>query len=106
MRLLGNRLGLLERPRARLWACVAVCVITVGVVATSANASGSSSSWYKVDTHQHSAFSGDAKAEMGIDAQLAQNSGDNAVFLTDHDRGTGFQINWANGNYQSFIDPA
>ena len=106
MRLLGNRLGLLERPRARLWACVAVCVITVGVVGTSATASGSSSSWYKVDTHQHSAFSGDAKADMGIDAQLAQNYGYNAVFLTDHDRGTGFQINWANGNYQSFIDPA
>ena len=58
-----------------------------------------------VDTHLHSAFSGDAKADIGIDAQVAQSLHYNAIFLTDHDRGTGFQINFANGNYQAFTDP-
>jgi len=104
MRLPDNRPALQGRHRARLWACVAVCVSIVAVAGTGASASGGSS-WWKVDTHEHSAYSGDAKADIGVDAQLAKFYGYNAVFLTDHDRGTGFQINGANGNYQAFINP-
>lgn len=95
----------LPEPRARLLACAIVCVSLVAAVGTVAPATGAASSWWKVDTHQHSAYSGDAKADLGLDAQLAQHYGYNAVFLTDHDRGTGFQINYANGNYQSFTNP-
>lgn len=105
MRLLDNQSALQERHRARLWVCLAVCVSIVGVLGTAASASGPSSSWWMVDTHEHSAFSGDAKADIGVDAQVAQSLGYSAVFLTDHDRGTGFQINGANGNYQAFVDP-
>src|SRR4051812_9098574 len=85
--------------------CAVVCASLVAAVGSSASATAAGSSWWKVDTHQHSAYSGDAKADIGIDAQLAKNYGYNAVFLTDHHRGTGFQIRGANGNYQAFINP-
>ena len=54
--------------------------------------------WWKVDLHEHSAFSGDARADIGVDAAKAKLQNYNAVFLTDHDRGSGFQIAGDNGN--------
>src|SRR3954447_12401368 len=60
-----------------------------------------SGTWYKVDLHQHSSFSGDARADPGIDATLAKQNGYNAVMLTDHDRAASFQIQGANGDYLS-----
>ncbi len=60
--------------------------------------------WWKVDLHEHSAFSGDAKADLGIDAAMAKAANYNAVFLTDHDRMSGFEISGTNGNYLSYRD--
>ena len=91
--------------RTRLWTCLFAGLCVIALAAGSGATAAGGSSWWKVDTHEHSAFSGDAKADIWIDAQLAQQYGYNAVFLTDHDRGTGFQINGANGNYQAFTDP-
>ena len=65
---------------------------------------GSGPLWWMVDTHEHSAFSGDARADIGLDASLDQSLGYNAVFLTDHDRGSSFQIQGSNGNYLSYSD--
>ena len=60
--------------------------------------------WYLVDTHRHSAFSGDARADIGINAAVDKANNYNAVFLTDHDRMSSFQIQGANGNYLSYTD--
>ena len=60
--------------------------------------------WWKVDTHEHSSFSGDAPADLGVTTAKARAAGYNAVFLTDHDRAESFQIQGANGNYTSFTD--
>jgi hypothetical protein len=60
--------------------------------------------WWKADTHQHSAFSGDAPADLGIDAALDKSLNYNAVFVTDHDRLNSFSIEDANGNYLDYHD--
>jgi hypothetical protein len=60
--------------------------------------------WWKVDTHQHSAFSGDARADLGVDAAIDKGLGYNAVFVTDHDRMNSFSIEGANGNYLDYHD--
>src|SRR3954462_13680340 len=65
--------------------------------ATTSHAAGGPT-WWKVDLHEHSAFSGDARADIGVDAAKAKLQNYNAVFLTDHDRGSGFQISGDNGN--------
>src|SRR3954469_270398 len=65
--------------------------------ATTSHAAGGPT-WWKVDLHEHSAFSGDARADIGVDAAKAKAANYNAIFLTDHDRGSGFQIVGDNGN--------
>ena len=72
--------------------------LTAGLPASAA-ASSTSPTWWKVDTHQHSSISGDARADLGVISAKAQAAGYNAVFLTDHDRAASFQIQGANGNY-------
>src|SRR3954466_3739213 len=67
-------------------------------------ASVATPTWWKVDTHEHSSFSGDAPADLGVTTAKARAAGYNAVFLTDHDRAESFQIQGANGNYTSFTD--
>ena len=79
-------------------------VLVIGAGSGSSAASGSAWSWWMVDTHEHSAFSGDARADIGVDAALDKSLKYNAVFLTDHDRASSFQIQGANGNYLSFSD--
>lgn len=81
-------------------------VASMGVFALSPVASAGTPpagpTWWKVDTHEHSSFSGDARADPGIVAANAKAQGLDAVFLTDHDRQASFQIQGANGNILTF----
>ena len=77
--------------------CWRQCLVAVQSGATTSHAA-SGPTWWKVDLHEHSAFSGDARADIGVDAAKAKLQNYNAVFLTDHDRGSGFQISGDNGN--------
>ena len=78
-------------------AALAACLVAVQSGATTSHAA-SGPTWWKVDLHEHTAFSGDARADIGVDAAKAKLQNYNAVFLTDHDRGSGFQISGDNGN--------
>src|SRR5215207_3315966 len=60
--------------------------------------------WYQVDTHVHSSVSADAFVDIGIHSQLAIESGYDAIFLTDHNGGSSFQINNMTANYMAFED--
>lgn len=60
--------------------------------------------WYKVDTHVHSAVSADAFVDMGIHSQKAIENGYDAIFLTDHNGGSSFQINNMTANHMTFDD--
>ena len=95
--------------RARLKALgiagvVAVCACMLLGGATGAAALTGAPTFWKVDLHQHSAFSGDARADIKLDATIDQTKGYNAVFLTDHDRLSSFQIAGANGNFLSYSE--
>ncbi|MGN6799153.1 MAG: CBM96 family carbohydrate-binding protein [Gaiellaceae bacterium] len=78
-------------------AALAAGLVAVQSGATTSHAAGGPT-WWKVDLHEHSAFSGDARADIGVDAAKAKLQNYNAVFVTDHDRGSGFQIAGDNGN--------
>jgi hypothetical protein len=60
--------------------------------------------WYKVDPHVHSAVSADAFVDIGIHSQLAIENGYDAIFLTDHNGGSSFQINNLTANHMAFED--
>jgi len=94
--------------RSRTKAAAGLLAATVSLAVLLAGAGGAAAvtgpTFWKVDLHEHSAFSGDARADVGIDAAVAQSRGYNAVFLTDHDRMSGFQIQGANGNFLSYTD--
>src|SRR5919108_2147904 len=60
--------------------------------------------WYKVDTHVHSSVSADAFVDIGIHSQLAIENGYDAIFLTDHNGGSSFQINNLTANHMVFED--
>jgi hypothetical protein len=77
---------------------------TALLAAAHPGAAGAADVWWKVDTHQHSAFSGDARADLGLDAAIDKSLGYNAVFVTDHDRMNSFSIEGANGNYLDYHD--
>jgi hypothetical protein len=81
-------------------------LVATGVfaIAAAAPATAATPTWWKVDTHQHSAFSGDARADIGLDVANDKSLGYNAVFLTDHDRLNSFSIQGANGNYLDYHD--
>ena len=84
-----------------------VVMVIATLVPLAAEGTGSAApgwNWYLVDTHRHSAFSGDARADIGINAAVDKTNNYNAVFLTDHDRMSSFQIQGANGNYLSYSD--
>ncbi|RPI94887.1 MAG: DNRLRE domain-containing protein [Chloroflexi bacterium] len=61
-------------------------------------------SWYKTDTHVHSSVSADAFVDIGIHAQAAQAQGYDALFLSDHNGGSSFQINGLTANHMVFED--
>ncbi len=90
------RHGLRKRFGFAVAVLAAVLVAALNGATTSRAVSGPT--WWKVDLHEHSAFSGDARADIGVDAAKAKLQNYNAVFLTDHDRGSGFQISGDNGN--------
>jgi hypothetical protein len=77
-------------------------VLVLGGAGSASAASGPT--WWKVDTHEHSAFSGDARQDLGIDAADDKSLSYNAVFVTDHDRLSSFSIQGANGNYVDYHD--
>ena len=54
--------------------------------------------WFMVETHVHSVFSADATADIGILATRARALGYDAVFLTDHNEGSSFQIEGETAN--------
>lgn len=58
--------------------------------------------WYKVDTHVHSSVSADAFVDIGIHSQKAIENGYDAIFLTDHNGGSSFQINNLTANHMTF----
>lgn len=69
----------------------------------SASAQGSMQ-WYMVDTHTHSVVSSEAFIDVGIHSDLAKSLGYDAIFLTDHNGGSSFQINNLTANYMIFED--
>jgi hypothetical protein len=60
--------------------------------------------WYQTDPHVHSSVSGDAFVDIGIHSQLAIENGYDAIFLTDHNGGSSFQINNLTANFMAFED--
>ena len=62
------------------------------------------SQWYMVDPHTHSVVSAEAFIDVGVHAMLAQNLGYSAIFLTDHDGGSSFQISNLHANNMRFED--
>ena len=60
--------------------------------------------WYKTDTHVHSSVSADAFVDIGIHSQMAIQNGYDAIFLTDHNGASSFQINNLTANYMAFED--
>lgn len=59
--------------------------------------------WFKTDTHVHSVVSSDASADLGIISQ-AKSLGYNALFITDHDGASTFQISGITANNVTFDD--
>jgi chitodextrinase len=105
----GNKLG---RRRARgLPTRVIIGFVMLGLLAgpiallrpATSGAQGGWS-WYKVDTHVHSAVSADAYVDVGIHAQLAKAQGYDALFLTDHNGGSSFHVNNLTANHMKFED--
>jgi hypothetical protein len=96
-----------HRRQARNRGGVPRWLIALAVVASflmAAAGPAGAATWWKVDTHQHSAFSGDARQDLGILAARDKSLGYNAVFVTDHDRLNSFSIQGANGNYLDYRD--
>jgi hypothetical protein len=83
---------------------IALVVVAVILLGGAGRAAASGPTWWKVDTHQHSAFSGDARADLGVDAAIDKSQNYNAVFVTDHDRLNSFSIQGANGNFVDYRD--
>uniref|UniRef100_A0A7C1X4D6 Uncharacterized protein n=1 Tax=Thermomicrobium roseum TaxID=500 RepID=A0A7C1X4D6_THERO len=57
--------------------------------------------WFRIETHVHSVFSSDAVADVGVLATTARTLGYNAVFLTDHNEGSSFQIAGETANHRT-----
>ncbi len=79
-------------------ALVAATLIATLIAALGAGDAPAADQWFKTDLHRHSVLSADAKADLGIVAQNMKSLGYNAVFVTDHDRGSEFQIKGATAN--------
>src|SRR5215216_7068180 len=97
-------------PRARSKYFIRLCVLfvvlmslIVSPIQLSARAQAGGQ-WYKVDTHVHSSVSADAFVDIGIHSQKAIENGYDAIFLTDHNGGSSFQINNMTANHMIFDD--
>jgi hypothetical protein len=91
-----------RRRRLALAGAVVVLATLASAVATSGALAADQ--WYQADLHRHSVLSADAKVDLGIVAQNMRALGFNAVFVTDHDRGSDFQIKGATANSLTLQD--
>ena len=75
-----------------------LAALTGALVVAGLPAGAAADQWYKADLHRHSVISADARPDLGIVANNMKSLGYNAVFLTDHDRGSRFDVHgaWAN----------
>src|SRR5690348_4490240 len=55
--------------------------------------------WYKSDLHVHSVYSADARPDLGVVAHNAAAAGYNAIFVTDHNLASTFEINHRTANH-------
>lgn len=67
-------------------------ILASGTVPARADAAPASGRWFRLETHVHSVFSSDAVADVGVLAATARALDYDAVFLTDHNGGSTFQI--------------
>ena len=81
---------------------LAACLLPVLLLSTSH--AQSNWQWHKTDTHVHSSFSADAYVDLGIISQAARANGYSALFVTDHNAASSFQINNLTANYIVFED--
>jgi len=81
---------------------IVLALVVEGVPVPSSKAQ-TSWGWYKTDTHVHSSVSGDGEVDIGIISK-ATNEGYNALFLTDHDAASGYQMNAGTANHLTFDD--
>ena len=82
-----------------------VLIVASLLLSGSAPAAGAGvPTWWKVDLHEHSSFSGDARQDLGVLAAANKGLSYNAIFVTDHDRSASFSIQGANGNYIDYRD--
>src|SRR5439155_18056501 len=90
---------MLRRVAAFASALVAVFCLGGGAMRASAVVGPT---WWKVDTHEHSSFSGDGRQDLGLLSSNDKSLNYNAIFVTDHDRAASFAIADANGNHLEY----
>jgi hypothetical protein len=107
----GDRIGMALTRRVPLLRCIRLALVLAILVSlaavslqTPAPTAAAGWQWYKTDTHVHSSVSADAFADIGIHAQAAQAQGYDAIFLTDHNGASTFQINNLTANHMAFED--
>src|SRR5690349_21433397 len=91
---------------SRTFMGVRLAVLSLILIFLSASPSAAVSgwNWYFVDTHVHSSVSADAFVDIGIISQVAKSAGYSALFLTDHNPASYFQINSITANHNAFDD--
>src|SRR5690349_12337507 len=93
-----------RRPRSVAFALIPIIALVAGVAAlipagAPGVAAAAYSGWYKSDLHVHSVYSADARPDLGIVAKNAAAAGYNAVFITDHNLASTFEINHLTANH-------
>src|SRR5215217_2462707 len=90
-----------RRPRRPSMASVLVLLSVLGLAAlatgdatrtTATVAASPTWQWYKTDPHVHSVTGGDGFDDYGIISRAAKDRGYDALFLTDHQGGSSFEI--------------
>ena len=80
-------------------------LVAPGAWQGTAGAVGPASQWYATDLHVHSTVSADARPDLGILTKNARAAGFNAIFLTDHNQASDFEISTRTAN-NAFFDAA
>src|SRR5918993_3306972 len=97
-----------KRTRSKYFSRLCVLLsLLVSLIVTPAQLSARAQAgwqWYKTDPHVHSSVSADAFVDIGIHSQMAIENGYDAIFLTDHNGASSFQINNLTANYMAFDD--
>jgi chitodextrinase len=96
--------GTAHAPRTRTgWPLLAL--LAALLTALAAPAAAPAAQWFKTDFHRHSVLSADARADLGVVATNMKSLGYNAVFVTDHDRGSQFQISGLTADSVTLNEP-